>query len=65
MTFFKTTNEKYLEENILNLERKEEETWRKKSHYLLLKEGDKNIKYFHNQFKERMRRNTIFELDSE
>ena len=54
--------EQEMEERIQNMERKEEEKWRIKSHSLWLKDGDKNTKYFHNQYKERMRKNTIKEL---
>ena len=43
---------------------KEEEEARLKSRCLWLKAGDQNTKFFHNQCKERNRKNTIKEITS-
>jgi hypothetical protein len=44
--------------------RHEEEYWRLKSRSLWLKVGDRNISFFHQQFKTRLSRNHIFKITS-
>ena len=64
-------NKGYYEKRIINGSqdpedgKKEEEEWILKSWSLWLNVEDKNTKFVHNQYKERMRKNIIKELDNE
>ena len=57
--------EKEVSRNLQTILRKEEEEANIKSRCLWLKAGDHNIIFFHNQCKERNRKNTIKEITSE
>ena len=56
--------ENELEEHIQKIERKEEEKWRIRLRILWIETRDKKTKYFHSQHKERIRRNTILDIEN-
>ena len=56
--------EKLIHQTLTSIIRKEEQFWRIKSKILWLKEGNRNLTFFHNQAKFRIIRNNIQEIHS-